>query len=305
MRAKANVLWVRGDCKFAGRLFHEAAALFERHGNKNEVARTLSSSIQSQALLGEYDQAFADAERARQIFMSLGDSWRYARLQINLANIYHRQNRYSEALVVYEQAYNQLLPHRDMEGISAALHNIAVCLIALDDFGEALDTYRRVRDLCQQHNMPLIAGQADYNVAFLYYLRGDYNTALELLRSTREACQRSGDIYHLGLCDLDRSEIYLELSLVEEASEMAQNSFERFEHLGMGFESARALTNLAIACSLQGDWSRALELFARAKQIARRENNQVWSNVTDLYRALVLLDQGKYFEAPLSCNAIR
>ncbi len=181
-----------------------------------------------------------------------------------------------------------------MEGIGAALHNMAVCLIALDDFSGALATYRRVRDFCEHHNMPLIVGQADYNIAFLYYLQGDYSKALELLRTTREACRQSGDMYHLGLCDLDRSEIYLELSLVEEAAEMAQNSFEHFEQLGMGFESARSLTNLAIAVSLQGDRNRALELFGRAKQIARGENNQVWPNITDLYSALVLLEQGEF-----------
>ncbi len=296
-RAKANALWVMADCKSAVELYREAAALFERAGNRNELARTLSSSIQAHALLGEYGQAFAAAERAREIFTGLGESWRVARLDINVANIFHRQNRYSEALALYERAYQQLLPHRDMEGISAALHNIAVCLIALDDFGRALATYRQVRDFCERHNMPLIAGQADYNIAFLYYLRGDYNKALDLLRSTREACRQSGDIYHLGLCDLDCSEIYLELSLTEEAADMAQNSLEHFEHLGMKFESARSLTNLAIATSLQGDGNRALELFARSKDIARSENNQVWSHITDLYRALVLFDQAEYSEA--------
>ncbi len=296
-RAKANALWVTGECKSAVELFQQAAALFEQAGNRNEVARTFSSSIQSLALLGKYDEAFAAAEKAREIFTRLDENWRVARLNINVANIYHRQNRYSEALDAYERAYQQLLPHRDMEGIGAALHNMAVCLIALDDFSGALATYRRVREFCEEHNMPLVAGQADYNVAFLYYLQGDYTKALELLRSTREACRQSGDTYHLGLCDLDRSEIYLELNLVEEAAEMAQNSFEHFEQLGMGFESARSLTNLAIAVSLQGDSKRALELFARSKDIACRENNQVWSNMNDLYRALLLMDQGEYFGA--------
>jgi CHAT domain-containing protein len=297
LRAKANALWVRGDCRSATDLFQKAAGLFGRSGNRNEVARTLSSSIQSLALLGDYDQAFLAAETARDIFTHLGESWRIARLDINVANIFHRQNRYSEALAVYERAYHQLIPHRDMEGIGAALHNMAVCLIALDDFNSALATYRRVRDFCEQHNMPLIAGQADYNIAFLHYLRGDYSKALELLRSTREACRQSGDSYHLGLCDLDCSEIYLELSLVEEAAEMAQNSFEHFQHLGMRFESARSLTNLAIAISLEGDWKRALGLFAQAKGIALGENNQVLSYITDLYRAFVLFDQAEYVEA--------
>ncbi len=67
-RAKANALWFMGDCKSAMEFFRQAAALFEEAGNLNEVARTLSSSIQSLALLGEYEEAFAAAERARENF---------------------------------------------------------------------------------------------------------------------------------------------------------------------------------------------------------------------------------------------
>ncbi len=301
LRAKANAMWFMGDCRSAVDLFQKAAGLFEQAGKMNEVGRTLSGSIQSLALLGEYGKAFAAAERAREIFGGLGESWRVARLEINVANIYHRQNRFSEALAAYERAYQSLLPHRDMEGVGVALHNMAVCLIALDDFHGALEAYGRVREFCEQENMPLLVAQADYNIAYLYYLRGDYTRALELLRTTRETCRKNGDTYHLGLCDLDQSEIYLELSLIAEAAEMAQNSSDHFQQLGMGYESARSLTNLAIALSLQGDVKRAIELFARAKNIVSGEENRVWPHLIDLYRALVLLDQNEFGEAHALC----
>ncbi len=217
-----------------------------------------------------------------------------ARVEINLANIYHRQNRYADALKTYEHAYRQLLPHRDMEGIGVALHNMAVCLIALDDLRAALETYERVRAFCSEHGMPLLVSQADYNIAYLYYLRGDYSKALSLLRSTREVCRKNGDDYHLGLCDLDQSEIYLELGLIEEATEMARNSLTQFEELGMGFESARALTNLAIAATRQNELDTALVMFSRARNITETENNPVWPNLIDLYSSIVLLERNEF-----------
>ncbi len=64
-RAKANALWLVGECKSAVGLFHEAATLFQQAGNMNELARTLSSSLQALSLLGEYDEAFAAAETAQ------------------------------------------------------------------------------------------------------------------------------------------------------------------------------------------------------------------------------------------------
>ncbi|HEY1217051.1 MAG TPA: tetratricopeptide repeat protein, partial [Bryobacteraceae bacterium] len=297
LRAKANALWFMGDCRSAVDQFRRAADLFKQAGNMNEVGRTLSSSLQSLGLLGQYGTAMAAAERAREIFNRAGDTWRIARLDINIANLYHRQNRFREALAAYERAYCELAPHKDMEGIGAALHNMAVCLIALDDFPRALETYQRAREFCDQHEMPLVAAQADYNIACLYQLRGDYTRALAFLRSTRETFRNSGDNYHVALCDLDQSDIYLELRLIKEASAMAQNSLERFEQLGMGFELARSLTNLAIATSLMGRSNDALELFSRAKAIMCREQNEAWPFLIDVYRALVLFDQGNLAEA--------
>lgn len=303
LRAKANALWFMGDCKSAAELFHQAAGLFERVGNWNEVGRTLSTSIQSHLLLGQYDEALAIGQRAKKIFTDLGESWRLARLEINVANIYHRQNRFVQALASYKAAYEQLLPHKDAEGIGVALHNMAVCLIALDDFHGALDTYRRMREFCERADMPLLVAQADYNIAYLYYLRGDYTRALEMLRVSRETCLRNGDKYHLALCDLDESEIYLELRLIEEAQEMAQSSYEQFEKLGINYEAARALANSAVLAGLQGKTVHSVELFARAKECMLREKNQVWPSLLDLYQSLVLLEAGDYANARRLCTA--
>lgn len=293
LRAKANAMWFMGQCKTAVHLFTQAVEQFEQAGNRYEVARTLSSSIQSLVLLGEYQVAIAAAGRAREIFTSLGDDWRVARLELNLANIHHRQNHFAQALTAYENAYMQLRPHKDAEGIGVALHNMAVCLIVLDDFPHALTIYQELREFCSQNEMPLLVAQADYNIAYLRYLRGDYTQAIQLLRTTRETCRKNGDLYHLALCDLDQSEIYLELRLVDEAAEMAQSSFKQFESLSMPFETGRSLVNLAIAASLQSDFDRALQLFERAKTIMSNEKNRVWPFLIDLYSVVVLLDKGE------------
>ena len=40
----------------------------------------------------------------------------------------------------------------------------------------------------------------------------------------RETCRSSGDQYHVGLCGLDLSEVYLELNLSQEAEETARQA---------------------------------------------------------------------------------
>jgi CHAT domain-containing protein len=303
LRQKANALYFSGDNRAAVDYHQQAFRLYESQGDWKEAARTLSSSLQPMILLGEYDKAFQAAERARGIFVRLKDPWRLARLEINVGNIYHRQDRFEESIAHYESAYAGLLPYKDAEGIAALLSNMAVCLISLNDFPRALTSYQKARSFCLQNNMPLLVSQADYNIAYLYYLRGEYSRAIEALYAARRACQVSGDAYHFALCHLDLSDIYLELNLSEEAREMAHEGFLRFEKLGMGYEAAKTLANEATAYAQQGKTVQALERFAKARGMFEREKNLVWPWLIDLYQSLLLFHEGRYFEARRLCVA--
>src|SRR5437870_10626992 len=303
LRAKANALYLSGDNRAAMEHNQQAFQLYESLGDWKEAARTLSTSIQPLILLGEYDQAFHAAERAREIFTRLDDPRRLARLEINVGNIYHRQDRFEESIAHYENAYRSLMPHKDTEGLAVLLSNMAVCLISLNDFPRALATYQGARSFCEQNNMPLLVAQADYNIAYLYYLRGEYSRAIEALYAARRACEDTGDAYHFALCHLDLSDIYLELNLSEEAREMAHEGFLRFQKLGMGYEAAKTLANEATDYGQQGKTVQALERFAKARDMFGREKNLVWPWLIDLYQGLLLFHEGRYFEARRLCAA--
>jgi CHAT domain-containing protein len=301
LRAKGNALYASGDNRAAVGAHDHALRIYDALKIPKEAARTLSSSIQPLILMGAYDRALAAAERAREIFMQLGETRRLAALDNNVGNICHRQDRFDEALKYYERAYHALSAHQDWEHVAVTLHNMAMCLISLNDFRRSLECYRKARDLCVKYDLPRLRDQADYNIAYLYYFRGEYSQAIEMLFATRRACEISGDAYHFALCHLDLSDIYLELNLSEEARETAREGFVRFEKLGMTYEAAKSLANEAIALGQQGKSVQALDLFAKARQMFAREKNLVWSWLLDLYQALLLFHEGRYFEARHLC----
>jgi tetratricopeptide (TPR) repeat protein len=301
LRAKANVLYVKGEHAAAADHHQQAAALFEAAGEANQVARTLSSSMQPLLLMGEYNRALAAAERARRIFTAEGDSWRLARLDINLGNVYYRQDRFEEALASYERAYQGLPPEKDPEGIAAVLSNMATCYISLNMFPNALASYARARQFCEEHGMPLLVTQADYNIAYLHYLRGEYSRAIEMLRATRVNADKIGDAYHQALCNLDLSELYLELNLSAEAAELSEQGYEGFRKLGMGYEAAKSLAFSAMAAAQQGHAFEGLKLYSESREIFVKEKNRAWPSLIDLYRALAFFEEGRYFEARRYC----
>lgn len=302
LRSKANVLYITGENKTALELHNLALEQWRTIGNNSEIARTLNAMIQPSLLLGDYDKAFQYAAEAKKLFRVLRDKKHSGHVQINLGNIFHRQDRFEEALACYESAYKTLAPLKDSEGLAVVLNNMAVSLISLNDFPRALQTYKRAREMCVRYKIPILLTQTDYNIAYLYYLRGEYGRAIEMLRQTRTACELNGDAHVLSLCYLDLSEIYLELNLSKAAADTARESFNRFRALGMGYEEAKSIANEAIALGQQGQAVPALELFRKARAIFVRESNQVWPWLIDLYRGLVLMETGRHFEAKRYCT---
>jgi len=297
LRATGHVLFIRGKYKEALEHYNAAVKLFRRAGREVDVARTLNGGLQSLISLGKYDEALEWARQARVLFERHGVALGLGRLDSNVANILYRQDRFDEALALYDRAHRQLAANGEPQDVAAVLSNMAVCYINLNNFEKALATYHSARAYCESHEMPLLVVQADYNIAYLYYLRGEYTRALDFYRTAQEQSDRAGDAYHSALCDLDRSEMYLELNLSEEAGELAERALARFGALRMVYEEAKAVTNLALATSRQGDVRRARRLFARARQLFVREKNKVWLALVDFYEALVLYRDGQHVRA--------
>ncbi len=302
MRAAGHVLFARGQWAEALECYGKALELFRRVGQEVNVARTLSGALQTLIYLGQYDRAFATAEEARAIFDRHGDRLRLARLESNIGNILYRQERFDEALARYHDAYEQLRQIGEPRDVAAVLSNTAVCFISVNDFTSALDAYRRARAFCEQHQMPLLVLQADYNVAYLHFLRGEYSTALDLYRAVQTQCEASNDRYHLALCDLDRSELYLELNLSEEGGRIAERARVAFEDLGMRYEAAKALTNVGLAAGQRGEAAAAMGVFDRARALFGAEGNPVCQALVDLYRAVVLHRGGHDKDAARWCR---
>jgi CHAT domain-containing protein len=291
-RALGHVLYITGKYKLAIQQYERALEIFESLGREVDVARTISGALQSLIYDGQYQRAFQLGDRARAIFQAHKDRLRLARLDSNIANIYYRQDRFHEAAALYERARDEFHQHGEPLDIAAVLRNLAVCYISLNEFTKALDTYNAAREHCNRYGFSLLVAEADYNVAYLHYLRGEYLRAIELYDQTRVLCEKLGDRFHRALCDLDQSEIYLELNLTEGGEELARAAFNEFTRLGMKYEAAKAAAFSAIAISQQGHYRDALVIFDEARELFVREHNQLWPALIDLYKALVLYEEG-------------
>jgi CHAT domain-containing protein/predicted negative regulator of RcsB-dependent stress response len=289
-RAVGHVLYLNGKYRPAIAQYEKALEIFDSLGSELDVARTINGALQSLIYDGQYERAFSLGERARSIFEANGDRLRLARLNSNIANIFYRQDRLHAALELYESAYHDFLMIGEAQDIAVVVRNLAVCYIGLNDFDRAQKTYELAREYCKRHGFRLLEVKADYNIAYLYYLRGEYLRAIELYDATRLRCEEVGDKYHKALCDLDESEIYLELNLTEGGADLARSAFVSFRQLGLEYETAKAAAFFAIALSHQGRHKEALEIFDQSRELFVKEKNELWPALIDVYKALVLYE---------------
>jgi CHAT domain-containing protein/tetratricopeptide (TPR) repeat protein len=301
LRASGAAHYSNSDYAGAVQDYSNALTLFDSAGDTLEAGKTLNSGLQPLAYTGQYERAFEWAGRARQIFQSLGDTLRLARLDSNMANILYRQDRHGEAIGLYEEALGAFRRAGDAHDVAAAISNIAVCRTSLGQFSEALTAYREARGHCAAHGFPLLVAAADYNIAWLHYLRGDYLRAIELYAGTRAHCEAAGDAYHLALSDLDEAEIYLELNLNTEAADLARRAAAAFASLGMAYEQAKALVNLALAERSTSSPTR----FAEARTLFESQKNSIWIALIDLHEAAIARERGYSRQALLLCRKAR
>ena len=306
LRSRGHVYFAQGQHPHALECYEAGIVLLERLGEELAVGRTLTSGLQALIYLGRYDQAFQWAERARAIFERHGDELRLARLASNMGNILYRQDRHIEALEYYGQAREPLARLGEPRDLAAVLSNMAVCCTSLGRFADAVSQYQAAREHCVRHGLPLLVAAADYNIAYLHYLRGDYLRAMRLYRVSRVNAEQASDYYHAALCDLDESEMCLELNLTDEAAQLAKRAALRFEQFGMNYERAKAAVNQGMAASHTGDLKGALRLLRQARRLFENEHNQVWTAIIDLYQAILRYQQGRYPDAQrLSGKAAR
>ena len=108
-RAVGHVLYLTGKYKNAIGEYEKALKIFARMGREVDYARTISGALQSLIYDGQYERAFRLGEQARSIFHAHKDRLRLARLDSNMANIQYRQDRFQEAVELYEGAYREFL----------------------------------------------------------------------------------------------------------------------------------------------------------------------------------------------------
>jgi len=191
IRVRGNLHQVRGDMTAAVETYRRAHQIFEQAGDIVEAARTAASLVGALGVLGEFQEAFRWADRARVVFQEVGEDFRLARLEVNVGTLYQRLGRMADALACYDGVVGKLEESSDPESAAIVAINRSVALMLLYRFDEAMEGFQRAHYYCESNGLRLAATQSEYNRAYLLYLLGDCTAALRRPAGVRAPIGRS------------------------------------------------------------------------------------------------------------------
>jgi CHAT domain-containing protein/tetratricopeptide (TPR) repeat protein len=293
-RSRAHVFYTMRKSSEAEPYFERAVRLFEGSELPGEVGQTLVAQIDNLMYLSRYSEALEKEGRARAALESAGDAAYLARLEIALGNVYYRLNKYNESLSYYDRAMKQLEKTEDVVAIASIGLNRAYVLTEMNHFDEAVRSFEITKQHCERSGMSLWAAIADRGISQMHFRRGNYSTALNILEQVRRRHEELGDARRVGLCDMDRAEIYLELNLFDDTANIARRAYDTFNRLGNQYEAAKCLVYEGIAEFKISNDSDAERAWLQAREIFLKEENEIWIAIMDLWRAQLLIRKQEF-----------
>jgi tetratricopeptide (TPR) repeat protein len=277
--------------------YRHAIEGLERTGNHARAARNRLGYLTALSMVGRYDEAIGVGWIAQQWFQSNADDEGLARLCVNMGTMYQRLDQHALGLEYHEKAIQYFTKTNNEQALGQAYLNAGNALGCIDRFEEADLAYGFSEQIGERLGLSNLVTQARYNRAYLYFLRGRNMQAVEHFGKLRVFFKENASHRHAALCDLDETEIYLQLNLPNDAARLARSAMESFANLNMSYEFAKASVFLGIALTQNRQFGDALQVFRRGQTLFEQENNQYWVALVKLYRAEVLYAVGRLWEA--------
>lgn len=282
---EANTARALADHATAFSRYEQAAQLYRELRQNLDATRALIGQLDTMMYLGRYEAALLIADQAIDELRTAGDDLALGKMLANRGNILARLGRNEPALQDYNDARAIFAKLDAGQNLAMVAANAANVLTNLNNFRQAEAMYTQARAHFTAAGMTNAVAHVDHNLAYLCFAQGDYSDALIQFDRARVVFVAQENPVDVAYVDLYRSEIYLALNLWQEALDLARAARPAFEEAAMHWEAAQLWLIEAAALAHMDHATLVHQALAQARQVFAQENNPLWLAVTDLYRA--------------------
>lgn len=299
MDQKALGMMARGDAlKFLGRAseawetLDEAGKIFRKMGDEIGWARTRIGRVYLGTVLNKVNEALADYELARKIFINHNEQEKLLRLYLNTALVYSLLGDQFQALHLYHAALEiaESLGERGEQYLGPLRTNIGLAHESLGDYAQALAYYERARDVYITRNETLYIAVIELNIACIAQAQGRYRRALRMLYGILERGIEQFPVEYQAV-KRDMIECFLNLNRYTEARVLAREIIADNRKLGTTHDTARNLLHLATAEAELNNFAAARAALKEAESIFDSLGATTWVATVQLRSSRIAMKQ--------------
>ncbi len=292
LMARGDALNFLNQTEAAWNALGEAGNMFQTGGDRVGWARTRIGRLALGMKLNRVAEARADAELAREIFISHGEDEKLLRLNLQMGFVHNYLGQYPEALQLFQSA----LDIADGLGISGKKYfgqlyvNIGFGYDALGDFRQALNYYERARPYMVEAQETGNIAILNINIGYIAQAQGHYRRALKLLHQVlTDTSHKFPEEAMWAKCDM--VECYLHLNRHAEARDLASQVIADYQ-VENNYALARTLLHLAAAEAQLSNFTAAEAALEEARRIFASQGATQWVVTTHLWQGKIALKRG-------------
>lgn len=274
----------------------DAARLFEKRGDRENVARVWLEAAWAETWLGDLQAAEAflaqaaveDAE-TKNPELELKRAWIRARML-------RQQGAFQQALEHFQQIYSQLRDAGDMLNAARALREIGHTRARVNP-ADGAPSLTDARQVFIETNSWLDAALNDFLLAQILIDQSQFQEAEQLLTATQTRFAQQALRFFVTLCDFELGFLHSEQDRLHEAIQAYTRARAGFVELGAAQEVLSCEINIGWQLLRLNHFAEALTRFENAAQVALETGQQTRAGLCFLNMGVALAKQERYASA--------
>lgn len=277
---QGTVAFMRGDCDTGLRLLDQAVSGLWPGGDPIQLAQTLCRRSAAHRFLGQYREAYNDADEALNILADEGDlNIIYADAMLAKGIVLNALGQLNEALNLLRKCLQAYQALNDRNTIAKVWIEIAYVLKKLGRYSEAEDAYKRSLDHYQETGNYAWQANLYNNLGVLQHSNGDYISATASFERAIHYARVSGSPRLEAYALSSIGDLYQELDAVQETLEAYRQAREVAQRVQDGYLLFYLNLVEARVKLSQNDLLRAEELLRAAQEMAEERGSPYEQNI--------------------------
>ncbi|MFQ5979965.1 MAG: tetratricopeptide repeat protein [Candidatus Heimdallarchaeota archaeon] len=271
---KSRALMRKGDFDPALDFLEIALALYQKAGNKRDIAHSLNSIGIIFVQKGQLDNALEYCIQSLQLREEIGNKQEIADSLSLLGSIHHKEGDIDLALDHYQRGLALQKEVGNERDISRSLNNIGIIYQQKGELDQALDYYRQSLALREELGNKQDIAMSFNNIGVIYRDKGELDNALECYQQSLALNEETGSHRDIAYALNNIGEIHARKGELDLALESHKRSLALREQIGNNQYIAASLNNIGHVYYYKGEMTLALEYYEQSLALREAIGNQ-------------------------------